>query len=862
MNGKTAPAVLIVVAAALGSGAFWNATTASHEAFVPAPAEFVDVAAESGLAFTCTHWDKSIGLGPRRFTDILFCASPALGDYNGDGFVDAYFANQMYNDPTLNAERNPQDALFINNGDGTFTDASRFVGINDRGYSMGAAALDHDDDGDLDVYVTNYPEFPVGLFGLSSPATVFYVNNGDGTFTLADRVAMGLVTEPRFLEDDRQFGMAVGVADYDRDGDVDLYRGNYIKYRLVPDGMPSDLSFTQPDTNNLYRNDGDGTFTDVTLLTAASRHNGRTFAVNFADFDNDLWPDVYVANDENPNEMYLNRPNEFGVRVFEDFGAGSGADDPRGAMCSEAVDFNNDGNLDIFMSHYEDELDGYYLGHGDGTFTEQSTLGDLEIGKNFLGWGCVGLDYDNDGDRDLYSVNGHMLPTGGEFFHAGDPLDDNGYELPNFLFRNTLRDTGTHSWADVSQSSGPGLRDRLVTGGAMAADFDLDGKLELIAVNNNNALTSLYRNLAPSTAHWLEVELRGTTSNSHGIGSKVVVGAGSLVQTAQMTTGNSLGSGSAIPLHFGLGGAGGPVTVTVTWPTGVVQTETVAVDRIVRIVEGDGVELDTLAPGFDVSLAGTPGAGGWWTSAQVVATVAASDRGLAAQSGLATTGFSLDGSAQAPIPGPITVAGEGVHRLTLFATDLAGNSAWYPVTVKIDSVAPAGPLLQPVAGHLYVQDRDQGPTQSGDTVIVAPVKTPNEEAAEVDAKYRGTRQEIRDKTGNDLGAAPATASGTLASTVGSDGRTTVQAGAADATSGVDRVEFVLDGSIMRTAALAPYAWHSDVRGLQLGEHCVHVVTYDRAGLSSMVPLRVVIVPTTQDGILNTLTAAPTGGGPC
>ncbi|HEV8360921.1 MAG TPA: FG-GAP-like repeat-containing protein [Candidatus Thermoplasmatota archaeon] len=821
---------------------------------------FVDVAPAAGLDFVCEHWGKWLGLGPRWFNDVFFCGSPALGDYNGDGFTDLYFPNTRYstqfNGQYLNDLYDPQDALYLNNGDGTFTDATAFVGIHDKGYSMAALPLDFDGDADLDVIVANFHQIPQAFNTINSPSTVVYRNEGDGRFTAQSPTAMGLTTDtlciaPVACVEDAQWGVALAAADFDHDGCVDLYRGNYAQYRMNS-GMPAGLQATLPDTNNLYKSDCDGTFTEVTDASGASKHIGRTFAVNFADFNHDAFADLYVANDENENEVYLN--NHDGT--FTDFGAASGAADPRGSMCSTAEDFSGDGNLDLYMSHFEDELNGYYTGHGDGTFESHDTLGDLGLSFNYLGWGCPAIDYDNDGDLDLFVANGHMEPPGGNFIHPEDPEDDNGYELPNFLFQNTLRESGTHSWVDMRHRAGPGLLDRFVSSGAMATDFDLDGVEELVVVNNNNVPVSLYKNTAPAANHWLQVELRSAGGNHFGVGAQVAVTAGTLTQTKQNTVGETLGSGSLEPQHFGLGANAGPATVVVTWPSGLVQTETVAVDQPVRIVEGAGVQLDTLAPKVSVGVAGTQGAHGWWTTATLTVSLTATERGLGAQSGVASLRYSLDGAAWQDYTGPFEVTGEGAHRLTMTSSDGAGNLAWYPAEFRIDSVAPTLAITSPEDGKLYIQDRLQGDSPTGETLVVAPVRTPNDIVALADFEVAGLRTTLLAKYGISTPAPPATASGTLASTAGSDGFTTVSVACADATSREDRVEFRLDGVLMASDAAAPFGWRADLRGLPAGEHHIDVTIFDQAGWSTPSGIDVLVLPTAQDGVLNTAMLGP------
>lgn len=851
LTWKRVFSVLIVAAMALTLPSL-GTVDAGHGAgtYVAPDPQFVDIADDAGLDFTCKHWHKGLGLAARWFIDVLFCASPVLADLNGDGYTDLFFPNMRYSYNSLNTAEAPRDGWFLNNGDGTFTDMTDYVNIADEGYSGGGAALDYDNDGDLDIMVVNFPNQaawypPIADQSFNSPATDFYVNNGDGTFTRS--VPAGLTTETRFGKPDNQMGQAISVADYDGDGFLDVFRGNYIQYQL-PQAMPAGLQLTEPDTNNLYRNNGDGTFTDKTMDAGVSPRVGRTFGSNFVDFNGDMLPDLYVANDENRNEVYLNN----GDGTFLDQSFASGADDPRGSMCSETADWNNDGALDLYMSNYENEFNGYYLGNGDGTWNQDSELGDLGISYEILGWGCPALDFDNDGDLDLFVANGHMLPIGGQF-----PGGDDGYELPNFLFRNTLRETGVHSFEDIRAFGGPGLADRYASSGAMPLDIDLDGTLEIIVVENNDQPSRLYKNTAPDEGHWLSVTLDSGTANRFAIGAKVVVEAGTLTQTRFMMTGNTLASGSVAPMHFGLGDEGGPVTVHVTWPGGATQSVVTDVDRPVRIHKTAGLQIDTLAPAVDVSVAGVLGENGWYTSSTLDITMEAFERGIAAQGTVTELSYSLDGGPLTPYTGAVSVSGEGEHRMAVFAADSNGNRAWYPHMFRIDSQAPDCAVAEPLVGKVYVQGRLVGDSADGQTYIVAPVQTPDNWAEKTDFLIEETGEYLSEYWLGDfpIPGAPMSLGALLADTVGSpDGRTPVYVESQDATSGVRELTFFFDGTQRAADTAAPFAWRADLRGQTVGAHTLTIVASDHAGNALSADIVLNIVPTTQDGALNTAMA--------
>jgi hypothetical protein len=811
------------------------------DAAVEAP-DLVDVAEERGLDFECQSWNKRIGLQPRFFIDSFFCPSPVVADLNGDGHLDLFLPNQRYTNATLNERQDPQDGFYLNRGDGTFRDVTGTLGVDDDGDSMAAAALDHDGDGDLDLYVANYPRRTAGF---DDPATTLYENTGSG---FVEREAPGLRTGAAGGYVDAQFGSAAAVADYDRDGDMDVYRGNYAKHRLS-DGMPDALQQTEPDTNNLYENRGDGTFQEVTFETQASQAPGRTFAVNFVDLDDDRWPDLYVANDENPNKLYLNRdrpdtgPHE---RVFVDVSSDAGVDDGRGAMCSEPADLDNDGNLDLYMTHYEDERNGYYRGQGGASWQPAHELGDLGASSHMLGWGCPATDLENDGDRDLFVANGHMTPTGGEFFHPDDPADDNGYGLPNDLYVNTLQETGTHSLVEASGEAGPALDARRSTSGAEAADLDRDGYEEIVAVNNNAETAAFLDDEGRSGGSYLVVDPRSPDGNRFAVGAEVTVEAGNLTLVDQRITGNSLASGNVAPLHFGLGDAAGPAEVTVDWPDGATSTHSVELDQHVGILQGQGPVDDALAPRPTVTVDGEPADGVWTTGEAVTVSLEARDAG----SGLVSLEYRLDDGPLQAYEGPVTITEPGDHTLVVVTEDQAGNRAWFPHRVALDGDAPDAAITRPEEGRIHVQSTST-PNLAGGTGLVAPRAVDAGPLGYADRVVEGLAHESA-RQAHQLGAEvavpyPESTREALAGTAGSDGETTVEVAADDATSGIDRVVFRIDGERRHVDDEAPYRWDADLRGASQGEHTIRAEAYDEAGHVAADERTVEVLPTSAGG---------------
>lgn len=833
--------VASLIGVALGPGAMVVAEGQGDPPQYPLP-HFVDVAEEAGLDFACGGWNRHIGLAPRFFIDLFHCTDPVVADFNGNGYLDVFFPNMRHTNATMNTQNDPQNRLYLNNGDGTFSDVTDILGLRDDAMSLGAAAVDFDGNGHLDIYVANFVEIPRGFQDMNSPSTSFYQNHGDGTFSLD--VPPGLVTGGILGGTDNQWGMAVSVADYDGDGYLDIYRGNWVRYRIT-DGMPPGVQATQPDTNNLYRNNADGTFEEVTHETGTSLFEGRSFGVSFADFTSNGLPDLYVANDLNPNEFYRNQ----GDGVFDERSFDSGANDARGSMCAQAADWSGNGHLDLYMTHYENQQNGYYIGHGDGTFTEASELGDLPNAYAYVGWGCPAVDVNNDGALDLFIANGHMLPTGSQF-----PGNDLGYAQQNHLFLNTLRQTGEHSFVDITNEAGPGLQDELVSGGATAADFDLDGRAEILVANSDGKRVSLYKNQAETVGNWILIEPRMDAPNTHAIGAKVTLTVGEHTLVDKRITGGGYGGGSVLPLRFGLGAHDGPVEALIDWPDGTTTSHTLdEVNMPVRIHQTQGVELDTLAPGVDVLIDGQAGENGWWVSPEVTVTLDAEDRGIGHKSGLDSVSYRIGDGLVQEYTGPFTISGDGVHDIMVYASDLAGNNAWYPHRIKIDSTPPEGALTRPVEGMLYIQDEEQGPSPTGQTTIITPVRTPNEDVQDADDFVEGTIRTINDMTGFGLPGPGIKVLDVLDEAgVTSDQYTLVLADAFDETSGVDRVVFQLNSEPLRTDRAEPYVWKVDLRGQPHGEHELSITAYDRAGLSVTDTLTLYIVPSTQDGVMNTL----------
>ena len=533
-------------------------------------AYFVDATYEARVAFRHVNG----AYGEHHFIETMG-PGVAFLDYDNDGYLDIYAVNGQYlSDTTAIRATN---VLYRNNGDGTFTDVTEEAGVGDTGYGMGVTAGDYDNDGDLDIYITNYGP------------NVLYRNNGDGTFTD--------VTEEAGVGDD---GWGVGCAflDYDNDGYLDIYVANYVDFSLgerrrdlVPYmtyeywGMKGISAYPHPDnfggvSDVLYRNNGDGTFTNVTREAGVFDPDGKGMGICCGDYDGDGDVDIYVANDRVPNFLYRNE----GDGTFTEVALLSGVaynEDGReeSSMGVDFGDYDNDGDLDIFVPDFQGETFTLYRNEGDGFFVDvSSACGIAAPTLKYVGWGGGFLDYDNDGDLDIFVATGHVL----ENVQLFDP--GTSYPQRNLLFRNTGPEGG-YRFVEVSDSSGPGLRIVKPSRGVAFGDYDNDGDVDILVINCNDTAT-LLRNECGNRNHWLTLKLVGTKSNRSGIGSRVRLISGDLVQVREVKAGNSLYSLSDLRVHFGLGRRRGAERIEIRWPSGTIQVlEDVEADRFITVVE-------------------------------------------------------------------------------------------------------------------------------------------------------------------------------------------------------------------------------------------------------------------------------------
>jgi len=527
---------------------------------------YTDVRREAGITFL----EDSTQTEEKYYLETMGTGVAWL-DYDQDGLMDLFFVESGETD----AYKPPhplRSALYRNNGDGTFTDVTEKAGVGGTGhYGQGVAVGDYDNDGYPDLYVTGYGR------------AILYHNNGDGTFTD--------VTAKAGVADEGGWSTSAGWFDYDRDGWLDLVVTNYIEWTpktnlWCGERRPGYRSYCNPGNykgqkTKLYHNNHDGTFTDVSDSSGVGKPESKGMGVVLADFNNDGWPDIAIANDTWPNFLFLNKHDG----TFEDVSLVSGlaaSEDGRyeAGMGIDAADVDGDGWLDVYITHLDFELNRLYHNNHDGTFddyTYRSGIGNKAI--LLSGVSMKFLDYDNDGWNDIVQLNGAMLDNV-QLYHS-----EVSYKEPLLMFRNL----GKGQFEKVSDSLGPDFLRPVAGRGIATADYDNDGDID-IAINNRGDYPELLRNDGGNLNHWLEVLLIGTRSNRDGIGASLKLTSEGFVHVEQSKGGTSYMSASDPRIFFGLGKRTKIESLEITWPSGQVEKLTgLAVDRIIAVKEGTGI---------------------------------------------------------------------------------------------------------------------------------------------------------------------------------------------------------------------------------------------------------------------------------
>ena len=539
----------------------------------PLGVQFVDVAAAAGLTSRTIYG----GEGRNKYLLETTGCGVAFYDYDDDGWLDIFLVNGWRLEGFAKGQE-PACHLFRNNRDGTFTDVSAKSGIASTGWGQGCCIGDYNNDGHDDLFLSYYGK------------VVLYRNNGDGTFTdMTEKAGLVQPGKPRW-------NTGCAMLDYNRDGHLDIFVANYIDMDLKTAPTPESGPCTYKSIlvacgppglpggkNILYHNNGDGTFTDVSEKAGMWNTIG-TYGLSVAvgDFDNDGWPDIYVADDSIASILYVNQKDG----TFKDQGIEAGAalspdGKPQAGMGVGIGDYNHDGNLDILKTNFAGDTDSLYQNMGDGTFEDHTYESGLGVNTRYLGWGVGFLDFDNDGWLDIFMANGHVYPE------VSGSRTEAPYKEQKYLYRN-LRNG---RFEDVSSLAGPGMTSPVASRGCAFGDYNNDGCMDVV-INCVNDVPQLLRADSTWNRGWIKIKTVGVKSNRTGVGARIRVtadigGDGKMVtQTDEVRSGGSYFSQSDLRVHFGLGAARN-ATVEVRWPSGQVDVlKSLDANRLYVVQEG------------------------------------------------------------------------------------------------------------------------------------------------------------------------------------------------------------------------------------------------------------------------------------
>lgn len=557
------------------AGAFFFLCAVAVAQTKPAPppaANFVDIAESAGLTMTNVFG----GVTTKKYIIETTGTGVAIFDYDNDGWPDILLLNgtQLEGFPKGKA---PTDHLYRNTHDGKFVDVTVQAGLDATGWAQGVCVGDYDNDGWEDVYVTYY-------------GTNRLYHNRKGTF---EEVAQ----KSKVAGSDKRWGTGCAFVDYDRDGLLDLVVANYVDFDLSTAPAPGERASCLwkgvpvmcgpkglPGSKNiLYHNRGDGTFDDVTVKARIDQTNGHyALSVSPLDFDDDGWPDIFIACDTTPAILYRNNHDGTFTDVAVSAGAAFNEDGREQAgMGSTIGDYDGDGRLDIFKTNFSDDTSTLYHNEGNGTFTDATVRAGLGLHTQYLGWGTMFLDFDNDGWRDLILVNGHVYPEVDKFHLGSD------YQEPRILYRNT----GKGTFTDVSAAAGQAISTASSARGLAVGDLWNDGRTSIV-ISNMSAHPSLLVNQAKSANHWIAFRTIGSRSNRDGIGARITLKAGGRTMVDEVRSGSSYDSNSDMRVHFGLGSVTKIEWVEVRWPSGRLERfDNPAVDAIHTLKEDSGTAV-------------------------------------------------------------------------------------------------------------------------------------------------------------------------------------------------------------------------------------------------------------------------------
>ena len=529
------------------------------------PIVFEEIAERSGLTFASNSSPT-----PNKNQPETMVAGVALFDYDNDGYLDVYLVNGAAI-PSLKKE-GPQywNRLYHNNRDGTFTDVTEKAGVAGEGYGMGVAIGDYDNDGWPDIYVVN------------TGKNQLFHNNGDGTFTdVTDNAGVG----GGMLDGKKMWSVSAAWVDYNNDGLPDLFVSNYCKWEVNKDpncGPKPDLrTYCHPKNyenlpNTLYRNNGNGTFTDVSAETGIAKYPGKGMGVAIADYDGDGFMDIFVANDNRPNFLFHN----LGGKKFEEVALESGVAYTQSGtaisgMGADFKDVDNDGRPDIWHTAVENESFPLFQNRGDGQFWERTFQMHLMGTRDMSGWGNGIFDFDNDGWKDLFVARGNVLDNVALF-------SNRKYEEPNAVFRNL----GNGKFQDVSAEAGPDFQKAAAHRGVAFGDIDNDGRIDAV-VSVLNGKVKYFHNISQNSNHWILLKLTGKKSNRMALGAQIrITTEDGAKQYNEVTTAVGYACASDSRVHFGLGASRNIREIDIKWPSRIHQVlHNVAADQILAIEE-------------------------------------------------------------------------------------------------------------------------------------------------------------------------------------------------------------------------------------------------------------------------------------
>jgi hypothetical protein len=534
----------------------------------PFLARFTDVADQAGLTRPIVYG----GIDSKSYIIEVVGCGVAFLDHDNDGWLDLLVLNgtRLEGAPPGTTNR-----LYKNNRDGTFTDVTERAGLVRTGWASAVTVGDYDNDGFDDLFITGYGQ------------NVLYHNNGDGTFT-------DVTGKAGLLQDAVRYASGCTWLDYDRDGRLDLFVAYYLDTtleKLPRPGASADCRWKGVPVNcgprglptgfvRLFHNNGDGTFTDVSRQSGVAAASGSyPMTTVAADFDNDGWPDIYVACDSTPSWLFRNQHDGTFRQEGLERGAALSEDGLEQAGMGIAVgDYDLDGSLDLFKTHFSDDTNVLYRNDGNGYFDDVTIRAGLGVETRYVGWGAGMVDLDNDGLPDLFLVTGSVYPE------VESKLPAYPYRTPRLVFRNL----GDGRFEELIDEAGPGVAEAHASRGCAFGDFDNDGDVDILVMNMNEP-PSLLRNDVSGKGHWLKVLLEGVKSNRSAIGARVVARYGGRTQGQEVTAQSSFYSANDRRLHFGLG-ASTSADLTIRWPSGATEkVPGVEADQLVVVREGAGI---------------------------------------------------------------------------------------------------------------------------------------------------------------------------------------------------------------------------------------------------------------------------------